>query len=149
MSTTDYTDDLRLAHVLADDADSISGSRFRSSQPDREEYDREASSSRRTSETWHRTALSSERPVQAPLPVDAHQHLVVDDERDQGRPHRYAADEVLGAVDGVDHPAALAVAGGSRLLTVDGVARPGAGEHPKLAPPIDPISTRPEPYCRC
>lgn len=29
MSTTDYTDDLRLAHVLADDADSISESRFR------------------------------------------------------------------------------------------------------------------------
>ncbi|GAB3196284.1 histidinol-phosphatase [Nocardioides hungaricus] len=30
MSTTDYTDDLRLAHVLADDADSITESRFRS-----------------------------------------------------------------------------------------------------------------------
>jgi histidinol-phosphatase len=29
VSTTDYTDDLRLAHVLADDADSISESRFR------------------------------------------------------------------------------------------------------------------------
>lgn len=30
MPTTDYTDDLRLAHVLADDADSISESRFKS-----------------------------------------------------------------------------------------------------------------------
>lgn len=30
MPTTDYTDDLRLAHVLADDADSITESRFRS-----------------------------------------------------------------------------------------------------------------------
>ena len=30
MSTTDYTDDLRLAHVLADDADSITESRFKS-----------------------------------------------------------------------------------------------------------------------
>jgi histidinol-phosphatase len=29
VSTTDYTDDLRLAHVLADDADSITESRFR------------------------------------------------------------------------------------------------------------------------
>ena len=29
MPTTDYTDDLRLAHVLADDADSITESRFR------------------------------------------------------------------------------------------------------------------------
>ena len=30
MPTTDYTDDLRLAHVLADDADSITESRFKS-----------------------------------------------------------------------------------------------------------------------
>ncbi|MGB0099145.1 MAG: inositol monophosphatase family protein [Nocardioides sp.] len=30
INSTDYTDDLRLAHVLADDADSISESRFRS-----------------------------------------------------------------------------------------------------------------------
>src|SRR6478735_5458001 len=45
----------------------------RSSHPCREEYDSEASSSRRTSETWQRLALSNERPVQAPLPFDAHQ----------------------------------------------------------------------------
>ena len=68
-----------------------------------------------------RVALSSERPVQAPLPVEAHQRrcscgrgddaehdLVVDGQRDQGRPDRHAAHEVLGAVDRVDDPAALA-----------------------------------------
>ena len=54
--------------------------------------------------------------------------LVVDHQRDQGRPHRHAADEVLGAVDRVDHPAPLAVAGRALLLAEHGVARPGPGQ---------------------
>ena len=108
----------------------------RSSQPCREEYDSDASSRRRTSETWHWVALSSDRPVHAPLPAEAHQRrwscgrrhdaehdLVVDGERDQGGPDGDAADEVLGAVDRVDDPAPLAVARRPVLLAGHRVAR--------------------------
>src|SRR3954447_21151439 len=52
--------------------DRKSSSRSRSSQPESEAYDSEASSSRRTSETWQRVALSSDRPVHAPFPFEAH-----------------------------------------------------------------------------
>ena len=83
-------------------------------------------------------ADDSERPEYAPEPVAAHQrrpragaddhadhgHTVID-QRDEGRPHRHPAHEVLGAVDRVDHPAAGAVAGRVELLALDGVARPG------------------------
>jgi len=48
------------------------------------------------------------------------------EQRDERRPHRDAADVVLGAVDGVDDPLPRAVAAGAELLPDDGVARPGA-----------------------
>jgi len=47
----------------------------------------------------------------------------VDPQREEGRPHRYAADEVLGAVDRVDDPGAAGVAGGAGLLADDRVVR--------------------------
>src|SRR3954452_22356035 len=46
--------------------------RPRSSHPESDAYDSEASSRRETSETWHAEALSNDRPVQAPCSVDAH-----------------------------------------------------------------------------
>src|SRR3954453_13710770 len=49
-----------------------SSRRPRSSQPESDAYDSEASSRRETSETWHAEALSSDRPVKAPGPGDAH-----------------------------------------------------------------------------
>ena len=61
----------------------------------------------------------------------AEHDLVVDDQRDQRRPDRHAADEVLGAVDRVDHPAPLAVPGRALLLAGDRVA----GAHPRQRAP--------------
>ena len=52
-------------------------------------------------------------------------HLVVDHQRDQRGPDGHPADEVLGAVDRVDHPAPLAVTGRAHLLAEHRVARPG------------------------
>ena len=49
-------------------------------------------------------------------------------ERDERGPHRDAAGVALGAVDRVDDPAALRVAGRAELLADDGVARASAGE---------------------
>ena len=48
------------------------------------------------------------------------------DQRDQRGPDGHAAHEVLGAVDRVDHPVAVRLAGGAEFLAGDGVARPGA-----------------------
>ncbi len=56
-------------------------------------------------------------------------------DRDQGPPHRDAADEVVGAVDGIDDPARLAIAClYAELLAQDPVAREG-GQDP-LAEPL-------------
>ena len=58
----------------------------------------------------------------------AEHRLALVHQRDEGGPHRHAPDEVLGAVDRVDHPASRAVAGGVELLALDGVAGAGALE---------------------
>ena len=49
-----------------------------------------------------------------------------DGERDEGRPDRHPAHVVLGAVDRVDDPPALAVPGRALLLADDRVAGPDA-----------------------
>ena len=105
--STDYTDDLRLAHVLADDADSTSQARFKALD-------------------LHVMTKPDLTPV-----TDADHNLVLHHERDERRPHRHAADVVLGAVDRVDHPAPLAVPGGAQLLAGDRVA----GAHPRQRAP--------------
>ena len=94
-----------------------------------------------TSETWIGLADISDLPAYAPPPRLAHQRrpsagalttptadLVVDHQRDQGGPDRHAADEVLGAVDRVDHPAPRTPAGVLHLLAVHRVPRPGPAE---------------------
>ena len=85
------------------------------------------------------------RPAQAPWPRAAHQRRPSAGaetspttgwsslhQRDQGRPDRHPADEVLGAVDRVDHPLSLAGAGGglggAELLPQHPVAGPGPGQ---------------------
>ena len=59
---------------------------------------------------------------------DTRDHVVLDHQRDERRPDRDSADEVLGAVDRVDHPAARSPAGRALLLAVERVARTGSAE---------------------
>ena len=99
--------------------------------------------------------VTSAPPAQAPSPGlahqrrpkrgrghDAHDGYAVHEQGQQGGPDGYAADEVLGPVDGVDDPHATDVGCGSAavLLAVHGVVGTGLG---KLLPhePLDgPIS---------
>ena len=55
---------------------------------------------------------------------DADDRLVVVEQGDQGGPHRHAADEALGAVDRVEHPAPVAAAGRAELLAEHRVVGP-------------------------
>jgi fructose-1,6-bisphosphatase/inositol monophosphatase family enzyme len=150
----DYTDDLRLAHVLADDADALSMARFKAldlhvmTKPDltpvtdadqaveegiRRTLSRvrsrdavlgeEQGSAGHSQRRWVVDPIDGTKNFVRGVPVWAtlialmvDDDLVVDHQRDQRCPDRYAPDEVLGAVDRIDHPATLVGNEGRRRL---------------------------------